>query len=91
MSAASTFDQHNSALAAPAGDKIFTINCSGCHAGGKNMIDPKKPIFGSQKLANIKVFKELLEKAQGAMPDFEKIAKNDEALKALYAYVKELK
>ena len=55
------------------------------------MIDPHKPVIGSKKLASIKVFKELLEKAQGAMPAFEKIANNDEALKALYAYVKGLK
>ncbi len=80
-----------SALAAPSGDKIFAANCQACHAGGKNMIDPKKPIIGSKKLATKETFKAFLSRAQGTMPAFNKIADNDEALTALHTYVKTLK
>lgn len=81
----------NEVSGAPSGDKIFAANCQACHAGGKNMIDPKKPIIGSKKLATKDTFKAFLSKAQGTMPAFNKIADNDEALTALHAYVKTLK
>ncbi|MBI4532952.1 MAG: c-type cytochrome [Candidatus Melainabacteria bacterium] len=79
------------AAAAPSGDKIFTANCAACHMGGKNIIDPKKPVVGSKKLASKDLFKALLSKSTGGMPAFSKIAENDAALEALYAYVKSLK
>lgn len=81
----------DTAKAAPSGEKIFTANCAGCHMGGKNLIDPKKPVIGSKKLASKGTFKALLNSTIGGMPSFPKISGNDEALEALYVYVKGLK
>ena len=81
----------HSAGAAPSGDKMFAASCVACHPGGKNIIDPKKPIIGSKKLANKDSFKALLSKASGSMPSFANIAKDDPAVTALYSYVKSLK
>ncbi|MCC7528203.1 MAG: c-type cytochrome [Candidatus Melainabacteria bacterium] len=79
------------ANAAPDGMKIFTANCAACHAGGKNIMDPKKPIIGSKSIASIESFKAFLSKQNGKMPAYPKIVANEEALKALHAYVKTLK
>lgn len=81
----------NFAVAAPSGDKIFNANCAACHMGGKNMVDPKKPIIGSKVIATKESLKAYLSKQQGTMPPFPKIAENDEALTALHTYLKSLK
>jgi cytochrome c6 len=73
------------------GEKLFSNNCASCHAGGKNTIDPKKPVIGSKKLASKAAFKSFLEVQNGMMPPFKGIAAKDEALTALYTYVKTLK
>jgi cytochrome c6 len=79
------------ALAASSGEKLFTANCAACHANGGNIVDPKKPLKGSQKLASKEVFKDLLKKPVGAMPAFANIADSDADLTALYNYCKSLK
>lgn len=73
------------------GEKLFNNNCASCHAAGKNTIDPKKPVIGSKKLASKSAFKSFLEVKNGMMPPFKGIAAKDEALTALYTYVKTLK
>lgn len=73
------------------GQKLFTVNCSGCHAGGQNIIDPKHPIIGSSKLASVDAFKAQLSTHKGGMPAFKKIAGNNADLKALLDYCKSLK
>jgi cytochrome c6 len=77
--------------AAPDGAKIFTANCAVCHAGGKNIMDPKKPIIGSKAMASAETFKAFLSKQNGKMPAYPKIVANEEALKALHTYLKTLK
>lgn len=79
------------AIAAPSGDKIYSMNCSGCHMNGGNSLSPSKPVKGSKKLATKEDFKAYLSKANGTMPPFPKVAGNDEALAALYNYCKTLK
>ena len=84
-------DKHASALAQAAGEKIFTANCAACHAAGKNVMNPKKPIIGSEKLCSKKAFKNYLGKPTPPMPTFAKIAGSDGDLEDLYSYCKSLK
>jgi mono/diheme cytochrome c family protein len=80
-----------SVSATPSGGDIFKNNCAACHASGGNIVDPKKPLKGSKKLANKEMFKDLLSKPAGAMPAFPKIVEDDPSLSALYDYCKSLK
>ena len=77
--------------AAPNGEQIFKENCASCHTGGGNLIDPKKPVKGSAKLASLVKFKDYLLKPTGAMPAAPKIANDAATLDALYKYCKTLK
>jgi mono/diheme cytochrome c family protein len=77
--------------AAPSGETVFKNNCVTCHAGGKNTIEPKKPIIGSKKLESKEVFKTYISKGGGAMPPLPQVANDDEALQALFIYCKSLK
>jgi len=79
------------AVAAPNGEQIFKGNCASCHAGGGNIVDPKKPVKGSAKLASVDKFKEYLLKPSGAMQPAPKIANDAQTLDALYKYCKTLK
>lgn len=88
---ANIFLSSQNAVAASSGEKIFQDTCAGCHMGGQNVIDPKKPIIGSKLLANPKSFKAFLSKAHNPMPSFAKIANNEAELSALLAYCKTLK
>lgn len=83
--------KQGTAIAAPNGEQLFKNNCASCHADGGNIVDPKKPVKGSKKLASKATFKELLSKATGIMPAFPQIAKDDPSLSALYSYCKSLK
>ena len=73
------------------GEQIFKENCASCHTGGGNLIDPKKPVKGSAKLASLVKFKDYLVKPTGAMPPAPKIANDAATLDALYKYCKTLK
>ena len=77
--------------AAPNGEQIFKENCASCHTGGGNLIDPKKPVKGSAKLASLGKFKDYLVKPSGSMPASPKIANDAATLDALYKYCKTLK
>lgn len=83
--------RHDTAIAAPSGEQLFKNNCASCHTDGGNIVDPKKPVKGSKKLASKATFKELLGKATGVMPAFPQIANDDPSLSALYSYCKSLK
>lgn len=76
---------------APSGEDTFKANCATCHAGGGNVVDPKKPLRGSAKLASKDAFKTYLLKAAGAMPAFPKIANDAPTMEALYNYCKTFK
>src|SRR5579884_187050 len=80
-----------SAFGAANGEQIFKENCAACHANGGNIVDPKKPLKGSAKLASKDSFKAYLLKPSGAMQPFPKIANNAGDLEALYTYCKSLK
>ena len=71
---------------------IYMANCEACHLlSGENVIKPKKPIPRSTKLESIELFREFLSEKHGAMPNYSRLAKNDEALAALYRFTKTLK
>lgn len=83
--------KHSTASAAPSGEQLFKNNCASCHADGGNIVDPKKPLKGSKKLATKATFKDLLSKPAGVMPAFPQIVNDDPSLSALYSYCKSLK
>lgn len=83
--------KHDTAIAVPSGEQLFKNNCASCHVDGGNIVDPKKPVKGSEKLASKATFKELLGKATGVMPAFPQIVNDDPSLSALYSYCKSLK
>ena len=77
--------------AAPNGQQIFKDNCAGCHQDGGNVMEAKKPVKGSSKLATLDKFKDYLAKPSGAMPPQPAIVKDAPTLDALYKYCKTLK
>jgi mono/diheme cytochrome c family protein len=91
LSLNSCFSGGQLAKAAGAGESLFNSNCAGCHKSGGNIVNAKKPVIGSAKLANKKALKAFLEKPTGSMPPFAAIAGKDSDLSALYDYCKTLK
>ncbi|HEY9712057.1 MAG TPA: cytochrome c [Chroococcales cyanobacterium] len=77
--------------AASDGKQLFSKNCAGCHANGKNTMNPKFPIIGSTKLSSKDSFKAFVTKPTPPMPSFAQLAGNDADLTALYDYCKTLK
>ncbi|CAN5473089.1 hypothetical protein BH10CYA1_BH10CYA1_49860 [soil metagenome] len=73
------------------GAKLYMASCEPCHLTGGNMIDPEKKIVNSQKLATEKIFRQFLATQHAQMPPWKTIVRNDSELRALYAYVRELK
>ncbi len=81
----------NIALAGDEGSATFKNNCAACHAGGKNIMSPNKPIIGSSELKSKEKFTKFLSTTHGVMPSFAKIASDEPTLNGLYEYVKTLK
>jgi mono/diheme cytochrome c family protein len=79
------------ARAASKGQDLFALNCEGCHKAGANVMNPKKPIIGSAKLANKQTFKSFLLKPTGQMPPASAVTGNEADVSALYDYCKTLK
>ena len=77
--------------AASKGEQLFGTNCAACHKDGKNLIEQKKPVIGSAKLAKKETLKSFLLKPSGNMPPFPDVANNAADLAALYDYCKGLK
>ena len=72
------------------GEKLFKVNCSGCHLKGQNLIKPNKPVAGSLKLKTKESFKSFIESPPPPMPSFKNITGKSEQLDALYVYVTSL-
>jgi hypothetical protein len=69
------------------GRKIFRENCVQCHLKGDNLVNPAKPLKGSDKLKNFDTFLSFIRNATGRMPSFSsKQISNEEAM-ALYHYI----
>ena len=75
----------------PNPEKIFAQQCAQCHAGGGNLVKPKKPLAGSPKLSSLALFSQYLKKPAGHMPYYKDLDVNPAAMRALYEYCKKLK
>jgi mono/diheme cytochrome c family protein len=74
------------------GEKIFNAYCRVCHANGGNVINPRLPLRGSQKLADFKTFLPFIRNpkmpdgSQGAMPSFSESQIANKEAENLYKY-----
>ncbi len=73
------------------GRRLFESHCASCHAGGGNLVVPKKPVIGSQVLVTGATFKSYLNQPVGTMPHYEDLIRDDGLLTELYTYVKSMK
>ena len=69
------------------GEKLYQVNCSGCHLNGQNLIKPDKPIVGSKMLKSKQAFKTFIGNPPQPMPNFKNITEEPAQLEALYNYV----
>jgi len=76
-----------------AGQRIFSVMCSGCHENGGNSININLPIKGSHKLANYDIFLSFIrdpkmpDGSTGAMPSFPELRISTDETKKLYKYL----
>jgi mono/diheme cytochrome c family protein len=74
------------------GEKIFNANCRVCHVNGENIINPRLPLRGSQKLADFKTFLSFIRNpkmpdgSQGTMPSFSESKISNNEAENLYKY-----
>jgi cytochrome c6 len=75
------------AAGAVSGEQVFKEQCSACHAGGGNILNPKKPLKGSPPLKTFAAFLTQIRKPQQPMPPFPPSKISDEQAKQLYDYI----
>jgi len=74
------------------GEKIFHNSCRVCHVNGGNVIDPRFPLRGSQKLTDFKTFLSYIRNpkmpdgSSGAMPSFSESQISQKDADNLYQY-----
>jgi mono/diheme cytochrome c family protein len=74
------------------GEKIFKNSCRVCHVNGGNVIDPRFPLRGSQKLTDFKTFLSYIRNpkmpdgSSGAMPPFSESQISQKDADNLYQY-----
>jgi mono/diheme cytochrome c family protein len=73
------------------GRTLFESHCASCHAGGGNLVVPKKPVIGSHVLVTGATFKSYLNEPVGTMPHYQHLIQDDSLLNELYSYVKSMK
>lgn len=69
------------------GRKIFKENCVQCHSQGSNLVNPAKPLKGSDKLKDFDTFLSFIRNATGRMPSFSFKQISNEEVMALYHYI----
>jgi cytochrome c6 len=75
------------------GEEIFNANCRVCHVNGGNIISPRLPLRGSQKLIDFKTFLSFIRNpgmpdgSSGAMPSFSESQISDKGAENLYKYI----
>jgi uncharacterized membrane protein len=80
-------------LQAKAGEKVYKQNCEACHPDGKNVIMPKYPVIGSDRLGNFPIFRDWIRDPRlpdgklGPMPAFSPAKISNEKAQELYRYV----
>ena len=74
------------------GENIFNASCRVCHVDGGNVLEPRFPLKGSQKLSDFKTFLSFIRNpkmpdgSSGAMPSFSDSAISDKDADDLYQY-----
>jgi len=74
------------------GEKIFNAYCRVCHVNGGNIINPRFPLRGSQKLSDFKTFLSFIRSPQmpdgsrGAMPSFSESQISQKDAENLHTY-----
>jgi mono/diheme cytochrome c family protein len=69
------------------GADIFNAHCRTCHPNGGNIINPYKPIKGSQRLTDFETFLAFIRKPTSPMPSFSQETITDKQAKELYTYI----
>jgi hypothetical protein len=69
------------------GADIFNAHCRFCHPNGGNIINPDKPIIGSQKLKDFETFIAFLRNSTSPMPSFPQGIISDKHARELYIYI----
>jgi mono/diheme cytochrome c family protein len=84
------------ASANPAGEKLFSDNCSACHANGGNVVDARYPLSRSRRLGSLAQFTAFIrapkkpDGSEGAMPPFPASEVSDRQASDLYEHIKSL-
>ncbi len=78
--------QQGAAAPASAG-QLFKEQCSACHAGGGNVVNPKMPLKGGTLLQTFASFLSQIRKPQPPMPTFTPAQISDEQARKLYDYI----
>ena len=74
--------------AAPASaEQLFKEQCSACHAGGGNVVNPKMPLKGGTLLETFTTFLSQIRKPQPPMPTFSPSQISDGQARQLYDYI----
>jgi hypothetical protein len=71
-----------------AGADIFNTYCRVCHPNSGNIINPDKPVKGSQKLRDFDTFLAYIRNPASPMPSFSQETISDKQAEALYKYIR---
>lgn len=74
-----------------AGADIFNSHCRACHQNGGNIINPAKPIKGSEKLRDFDTFLAYIRNPASPMPSFSQETISDKQAEELYEYILQMK
>ncbi len=69
------------------GKMIFEFNCAGCHPGGGNASDPRKPVKSSTVLKDYDTFESFLRDPPYPMPSYPSGDLSAEQVRELYDYL----
>lgn len=69
------------------GQHIYAVNCTACHPGGGNALQPDKPLLHSPLLATPQTFRMWLSHPAAPMPAFPESSLPPEKTQALYDYI----
>jgi len=70
-----------------AGADIFNAHCRSCHPNGGNIINPHKPVRGSQELRDFDTFLAFIRNPASPMPSFTQGTISDKRAEELYTYI----
>ncbi len=75
------------------GERLYAVNCSGCHPNGGNLINSSLPVINSPILKDLDTFVNFVRNPRrpdgspGAMQAFSKNKLSDQQLRTIYHYI----